>query len=189
MASRNSQFPATCATCNLPPATCHLPPLKQKLFTFAKIAISLGLIAYVFSKVHVEAVLASLASANPWLILLALAFYVLAIFIGGVKWNVLLRALDVRVPFSSVLQYMFVGFFFNNVFPANIGGDVMRGDGMACTTDRTADAAVSVVVDRLVGLLAYMSTAAVMAIVVITVMGIPTCAGCLTWRWLHSWSW
>ena len=150
---------------------CCLQPLKQKLFTFAKIAISLGLIAYVFSKVHVEAVLASLASANPWLILLALVFYVLAIVLSGVKWNVLLKALDVQVPFSAVLQYMFVGFFFNNVFPANIGGDVMRGYGMARTTDRTADAAVSVVVDRLIGLLAYMSTAAVMAIVVITVMG------------------
>ena len=137
------------ATCDL--HTCHLPPLKQKLFTFAKIAISLGLIAYVFSKVHVEAVLASLASANPWLILLALVFYVLAIVISGVKWNVLLRALDVHVPFSAVLQYMFVGFFFNNVFPANIGGDVMRGYGMARATDRTADAAVSVVVDRLDG--------------------------------------
>ena len=145
--------------------------MKQKLFTFAKIAISLGLIAYVFSKVHVEAVLASLATANPWLILLALAFFELAIIISGVKWNVLLRALDVHVPFRAVLQYMFVGFFFNNVFPANIGGDVMRGYGMARATDRTADAAVSVVVDRLVGLLAYLSMAAVMAIVVITVMG------------------
>jgi hypothetical protein len=145
--------------------------LKQKLFTFAKIAISLGLIAYVFSKVHVQAVVASLAAANPWLILLALAFYVLAIGISGAKWNVLLRALDVQVPFREVLRYIFVGFFFNNVLPANIGGDVMRGYGMARTTDRTADTAVSVVVDRLIGLLAYVSTAAVMAIVVITLMG------------------
>jgi hypothetical protein len=145
--------------------------LKQRLFTFAKIAISLGLIAYVFSKVHLPAVLASLASANPWLILLALACYVLAIVIGGMKWNVLLQALGVKVPFGAVLQYNFVGFFFNNVLPANIGGDVMRGYGMARYTDRTADAAVSVIVDRFIGLLAYMSTAAVMAIVVITVMG------------------
>ena len=65
---------------------------------------------------------------------------------------------------------MFVGFFFNSVLPANIGGDVMRGYGMARYTDRTAEAAVSVVVDRIIGLLAYMSTAAVTAIVVVRLM-------------------
>jgi uncharacterized protein (TIRG00374 family) len=144
--------------------------LKNRLFTVAKIAITLGLIAYVFSTVDRKAVAASLAAANPWLILLALAFYILAITINGVKWHVLLAALEVRVPFAAVLQYMFVGFFFNSILPANIGGDVMRGYGMARYTDRTAEAAVSVVVDRIVGLLAYMSAAAVTAIVVVRLM-------------------
>lgn len=144
--------------------------MKNKLFTVAKVAITVGLIAYVFSKVNLKAVAASLAAANPWLILLALGFYIVAITINGLKWHVLLKALDVRVPFRAVLQFMFVGFFFNSVLPANIGGDVMRGYGMARYTDRTADAAVSVVVDRIVGLLAYMSTAAVTAIVVVRLM-------------------
>lgn len=144
--------------------------MKNKLFTVAKIAITLGLIAYVFSRVNLKAVATSLAAANPWLILLALGFYLLAITINGLKWHVLLQALAVRVPFRAVLQFMFVGFFFNSVLPANIGGDLMRGYGMARTTDRTADAAVSVVVDRIVGLLAYMSTAAVTAIVVVRAM-------------------
>lgn len=144
--------------------------MKNRLFTVAKIAITLGLIAYVFSTVDRKAVAASLAAANPWLILLALAFYILAITINGVKWHVLLAALEVRVPFAAVLQYMFVGFFFNSILPANIGGDVMRGYGMARYTDRTAEAAVSVVVDRIVGLLAYMSAAAVTAIVVVRLM-------------------
>ncbi len=144
--------------------------MKNHLFTVAKIAITVGLIAYVFSKVNFKAVAASLAAANPWLILLALGFYLAAITINGLKWDVLLQALGVRVPFRAVMQFMFVGFFFNSVLPANIGGDVMRGYGMARYTDRTADAAVSVVVDRIVGLLAYMSTAAVTAIVVVRLM-------------------
>lgn len=144
--------------------------MKKHLFTFAKIAVTAGLIAYVFSTVDLKDVAASLAAANPWLILLALAFYIVAITINGMKWQVLLRALEVRVPFLAVLQFMFVGFFFNSILPANIGGDVMRGYGMARYTDRTADAAVSVVVDRIVGLLAYMSTAAVTAIVVVRLM-------------------
>lgn len=144
--------------------------LKNHLFTIAKIAITLGLIAYVFSTVNLNAVKTSLAAANPWLILAALGFYLIAITINGMKWYVLLRALDVLIPFRAVLQFMFVGFFFNSLLPANIGGDVMRGYGVARYTDRTAEAAVSVVVDRIVGLLAYMSTAAVTAIVVVRLM-------------------
>ena len=41
-----------------------------------------------------------------------------------------------------VLQFLYAGFFFNNFLPANVGGDVMRGYGLARYTDRTADAAV-----------------------------------------------
>ena len=144
--------------------------LKNRIFTLAKIAVTVGLIAYVFSTVNRKAVAASLAAADPWLILLAFLFYLIAITINGLKWNVLLQAQGVRVPFRAVMQFMFVGFFFNSILPANIGGDVMRGYGMARYTDRTADAAVSVVVDRIVGLLAYMSTAAVTAIVVVRLM-------------------
>ncbi|MEA3335319.1 MAG: lysylphosphatidylglycerol synthase transmembrane domain-containing protein [Chloroflexota bacterium] len=145
--------------------------MRDRVFTIAKIAITFGLIAYVFSKVDLQAVATSLLHANPWLVLLALLFYLIAIAINGVKWYVLLRAQEVMVPFRAVLQYMWVGVFFNNVFPANIGGDVMRGYGMARYTDRTAEAAVSVVVDRIIGLIAYMSTAAVMAVIIVTVMG------------------
>jgi len=143
---------------------------QRRLLNLAKIAITVGLLAYIFTKVDLAQVKAYLVAADYRLVALALAFYLLAIVVNGLKWQTLLRALQVRVPFSSMLQFMFVGFFFNNVLPANIGGDVMRGYGLARTTDRTAEAAVSVVVDRLVGLLAYMSTAVVTAIVVVRTM-------------------
>ena len=47
----------------------------------------------------------------------------------------------------------------------------MRGYELARYTDRTADAAVSVIVDRVIGLLAYMSTAAVAAFILVTFRG------------------
>lgn len=144
--------------------------MKDKLLTLAKVGVTVFLIAYSFSRVNLSAVSAMLASAKLWLVLLALLVYMGAISLNGLKWYVLLRALDVRVPFGAALQYMFVGAFFNNVFPANIGGDVMRGYGMAKYTERTAEAAVSVVVDRIMGLIAYMSAAAFTALVLVQVM-------------------
>jgi hypothetical protein len=75
----------------------------------------------------------------------------------------LLRAQGIPVPLGPLTNYTFVGFFFNNFLPANVGGDVMRGFGIARYTERNADAAVSVIVDRIIGLMAFMFTAVVAA--------------------------
>jgi len=74
-----------------------------------------------------------------------------------------------------VLGYTFVGYFFNNFLPGNVGGDVMRGYGLARYTERTAEAALSVVVDRIVGLMAWMSAAVAAAAVAVWMMGAATC--------------
>jgi len=145
--------------------------VRDKLINILKIVISVGLIAWVFSRVNLAEVSRQLASANLWLFGAALALYLIAITVNGVKWQLLLRAQGVHVPFRALLEFLFIGFFFNNFLPANVGGDVMRGYGLARYTDRTADAAVSVIVDRIIGLIAYMSTAAVAAIVAVNVTG------------------
>jgi hypothetical protein len=141
--------------------------LRGKLVNLLKIVISVGLVAWAFAKIDLKQVGAQLATANPWLILAALALFELAIIVNGAKWQVLLRAQGVRVPFGAVLQFLFTGFFFNNFLPANVGGDVIRGYGLARYTDRGADAAVSVIVDRIVGLTAYMGTAFLAAVIVV----------------------
>lgn len=145
--------------------------MRDKATTLLKALVSLVLIVIVFSRVDLTAVTAQLAAARPWPVLVALLFYLVAIAINAAKWLVLLRAQGVRVPFGELLQMQFVGFFFNNFLPANVGGDVMRGYTLARYTDRRTHAAVSVVVDRIVGLLAYMSSAVAAAFVLVSVAG------------------
>ncbi len=145
--------------------------MRDKIITLLKIAVSLGLIMYAFSRVPLPQVWRQLASANLGWTLLALCVFWLAMTTNAVKWQVLLHAQDVYIPFPALLQFQFIGFFFNNILPANVGGDVMRGYSLARYTDRTADAAVSVVVDRIVGLMAYMATAAVGAFAAVALAG------------------
>jgi glycosyltransferase 2 family protein len=148
---------------------------KDNLITVLKIIISLGLMIALFyyflsDPVKREALLTILAAANYWYLLLALIIYILAIITNAIKWFILLRAQGVPVPLGPVTNYTFVGFFFNNFFPANIGGDIMRGYGLARYTEQSAEAAVSVVVDRIMGLLAFMFTAVVAALLVVYVL-------------------
>ncbi len=145
--------------------------MQDKFVTLLKIVVSLGLITLALARANLAEVATQLGSARLWLVGLALLLYVLAIVVNGLKWQVLLRAQGIHVPFAAMLRFLFVGFFFNNFLPANVGGDVMRGYGLARYTDRTADAAVSVIVDRVVGLTAYLSTAVAAAIVAVNFTG------------------
>ena len=138
--------------------------MKKNIVDFlVKAVVSLGLVGYLLWRVKWGELLPLLSTLNGWLFGLAFVLYLGAITNSAFKWFVLLRALEIDVPFLELLSYSFVGVFFNNFLPANIGGDVMRGYGLARYTSRTADAAISVVVDRLVGLTAFMFTAVVAA--------------------------
>ena len=149
--------------------------MKDNLSTLLKAAISIGLVIYLFyrflSDPQDRATLQGyLNTANYWYLLLALGFQASAMIVNAVKWWVLLKAQGIPVPLKPVINYTFVGFFFNNFLPANMGGDVMRGFGLARYTERSAEAAVSVIVDRIIGLLAFMFTALIAALVAVNVI-------------------
>ena len=145
--------------------------MKDRLLTVLKIVVSVGLIAYLFYKADLNVVAEAIRTANYLYLLVAVILYAGAVTSGGLKWFILLKAQAIEIPFLELLSYTFVGVFFNNFLPANVGGDVMRGYGLARYTDRTADAAVSVVVDRFVGLIAFMTAAFAAAIFVVFYVG------------------
>jgi hypothetical protein len=86
----------------------------------------------------------------------AMCFVVFLIIING-RWWWLLRANRLEVGFFEVQRLAWIGFFFNNVIPGTTGGDVVKAVYIAkrCSTDRVR-ALVSVVVDRIVGLLSLL---------------------------------
>lgn len=140
------------------------------MITLLKIAVSLGLMAYLFSRMELATLGATLEAANYLYLVPAALLFLGAMTSAAAKWYVLLRAQGVEIPFRAVLSYTYVGFFFNNFLPANVGGDMMRGYGLARYTEQAAEAAVSVVVDRLVGLIAFMIAALIAAVVAAVAM-------------------
>ena len=127
-------------------------------------AISLGLVAYIVTRptiLHADWG-HMLANLHPWLWLLGLAVYFFAIGMNVFKWQYLLNTLGVRVPYPDLFRHNLVGLFFANLLNM-IGADVARGwdlaRGMDGTPGVTAPVAVSVLVDRLVGLAAFLVAA------------------------------
>ncbi len=143
--------------------------MRDKLITALKIVVSLGLIAYLLSRVGLHQVVEAMrsASTNYVYLFISLALYFGAIAVGAVKWRILLRAQEIRVPLSNLLSYTLVGLFFGNLLPTNVGGDLVRGYDLARHTSLPAETAISVLVDRMVGLIAFIFVAVVMALLVV----------------------
>jgi uncharacterized protein (TIRG00374 family) len=138
--------------------------LRERFQTLLKVAISLALIAYIFTRPSIQnvdwGVVLSQVRPGPWL--LAFAVYFIAIGFNVLKWQYLLRTLDVPVPFAGLYRHNLVGLFFANLPLSMVGADIARGWDLARSTEgKTAEVAVSVLVDRLVGLAAFLLAAVV----------------------------
>ena len=118
-----------------------------------RIVFTILFLLFVFTQVDVAEVMEDMRQANLIYVSLAVLFFMLALVANAFKWGVLLRAQGVEVPWSAVIRYTFVGTFFSSFLPSAIGGEVLRGYELARYTNRSADAAVSIVVDRLIGLI------------------------------------
>jgi glycosyltransferase 2 family protein len=141
--------------------------MKAHLRTVVGITLSLLLLAWVLRDVSAREVARELAEAD----LLLLAFSILITMSGfgvrAVRWGILLRPLNRRIPFRPRFAAVMIGFAANNVLPARVG-EFARALTLARVTSVSATASfATLVVERildglvLVGLLfAAMATAA-----------------------------
>jgi len=84
--------------------------------------------------------------------LLSLGVFGSAQFLLAWRWWWLLRAQEIRIGFGAVVRLHFLGLFYNNFMPGSVGGDLLRMWYVAKHTEKKLEAAVSVFVDRVVGL-------------------------------------
>jgi uncharacterized protein (TIRG00374 family) len=147
---------------------------RQHALNLLKIAIGLGLLWFLYSRLEDPAALwQQTVNANRWLLLLALLSHALAVALSASKWWLLLRAQQIPVPLSRLLAFQWMGIFFDNFVPAQVGGDVLRGYNLARDTHRTADAAASILIDRFTGLTAFMLAAAFSSTTILLTGGLP----------------
>ncbi|MBX3010779.1 MAG: flippase-like domain-containing protein [Caldilineaceae bacterium] len=139
--------------------------MRNRLTTVLKLAVSIGLLYYLFAKLGDPAEYwRKWVAADKSLLLLGALCYAAAVALSGLKWGLLLHAAGLPITRPRLLQYQWMAEFFNNFLPAQVGGDVMRGYALASDTHRAADAAASVLIDRFIGLMVFMGAAAVAAV-------------------------
>ncbi|MBL8630449.1 MAG: flippase-like domain-containing protein [Rhodospirillaceae bacterium] len=144
-------------------------------------AITLGLLAFLATKVDVAAALTRLQGASVGLLLLAVVIVTLEIPLAAFRWMLLAQRTGAEMSFRLALQLSFAGLFFGQVLPASIGGDVVRGYLAYRNGVEWQPLVSSLVLDRIIALLAA---------VVLILLGLPwmlgNAVGALTWTAVAS---
>src|ERR1051325_1315760 len=135
---------------------------KPILILLAKIVVSMGLLAFFFSRIHIERFFHTFASANFVYIGLAMLIYFVSQFLGAIRWKVLAEPLGFNTTLKLYFAFYLIGMLFNLFAPGTVGGDVRRIYYLAREgdTDRdtrwggsTMNSAVVVFIDRLIGMM------------------------------------
>src|SRR4051812_5205844 len=122
-------------------------------------AVAAALLAGLAGLVDWSGVLAALRRTAPAPLLAAFAVCVLGVVISAAKWWLLLGRAGVALPLSEAARLYWVGMFFSNFLPTSVGGDAVRL-ALTPSTNRQAQVAGSILVERLTGFVVMLALCA-----------------------------
>jgi uncharacterized protein (TIRG00374 family) len=104
--------------------------MKQRARTIirwaAKVGVSATLMAFLLHKIPAHQIMDLAARADRGMLLLATLVFLASNVAGWFQWHALLRASGVALAEHDTFRFYFIGLFFNNLLPANIGGDAVK---------------------------------------------------------------
>ena len=167
--------------------------MKQKLLAIARLLVSVGILAYLFNGIfrdearkavpdldtltwaqreHIvwtkgpHALWEVFQRVDLWCFAGGIALMGVVCVLGIVRWRMILKVQGLELSFPRASSIFFVGMFFNAFLLGSTGGDVIKAWYVAHETHhKKAEAVATVVVDRLIGLLAlFVLTLIMMAV-------------------------
>jgi len=118
-----------------------------------KVSISLALIVFLAKNVNFVEIIELLTSIKVNYIFAAILVLMVQILIANIRWIIVLNALNFSILYVKLLQYLWIGIFFNQMLPSSIGGDAARIYYLKTTGGNTKQAVLGVFLDRFFGIL------------------------------------
>lgn len=140
--------------------------MKKTLITIAQILITVGILYFVFRDAEKRALMAeALRNADGRWFLTGLAVFSMVFVFAAWRWLLLLRAQQIEVPFPRVIALFMIGMFFNLFMLGATGGDVVKIYLLLKETQKKAAAFLTVVMDRVIGLIAIVCIAVTILVI------------------------
>jgi uncharacterized protein (TIRG00374 family) len=135
--------------------------MKNFALFLIKLLVSAGLCFFVWKNIASTPEIDSadfyaiMKNIDYWYLVFALFCIFLSYFSGCFQWKQLLATQNIKMTYVNLLRFYFIGSFFNNFMPGNVGGDLKKIYDINQNSKETVGAAISAtVLDRLCGLYA-----------------------------------
>ncbi len=125
---------------------------RQLAIFFAKLVVSGALIWFVLSQLSLTEIRDAMTKPHWGWLGAALAVYGLSAVAGAQQWAWILRTAGITAPAREIRRLYFIGLFFNNFLPANIGGDAYKIIDLGRREHRPLGVFCATLMDRLIGL-------------------------------------
>ncbi len=142
--------------------------IKSLLWTLVKVAVAtvIFVVIYQRNQESLRELPATLAAANYLFLIpvLFLSFYM--IFITALRWSLLLKVQGIVFSVRHLLCINWIGCFFNNFMPGGTGGDLIKlVYAIRGAPEKKSQILMSIIVDRLIGLIGLFILFAVMLLI------------------------
>lgn len=128
---------------------------RNILIALVQIGFSLGLLAVLFSQLSFDDFRDAQSAIHARNLIIALVCFVLSYLLTSFNWFFLLRTLEVQVSYPKVLLTNLSGLFYGSVIPSSLSNDVARGLRLYQSEKKHAELTLSIVLDRLTGLIVF----------------------------------
>ena len=125
--------------------------MRNATILVLKLAVSIGLVWFAFSKIDMATTWATLRAIAPAAIVGALVLLFIQLLLGALRLRALLGALGARYRPAAALEVVLIGAFFSQTMISFVGGDAMRIWRIIRSRVSVAIAAKSVLFDRVAG--------------------------------------
>jgi len=127
--------------------------IKKSISYILRFIVAAAALYMAFRKENLRQVGQDLLKPNLWVVAAAMGLYIISQLIFVSRWYLLLRVQSIKIGYWPAVRLHFLGLFYNNCLPGSVGGDFLRAWYVTKHTEKKLEAALSVFVDRAVGLM------------------------------------
>ncbi|MEM8758172.1 MAG: lysylphosphatidylglycerol synthase transmembrane domain-containing protein [Planctomycetota bacterium] len=136
-------------------------PYAGRVIFAVKLTVSIALLVYMLIRADAGAVWSKITGADTLPLFLACLTPFVGYWLISLRWKRLLTAARVRVRQRPLYRASMIAMFYNQLLPSTVGGDVARGIEAHRAGVPKATALSSLVVDRIIGIVALAVLAAI----------------------------
>lgn len=133
------------------------------VWTLAKILLGAALIGALFMLGGLDVSVLATAASRWGYLAAGIVCVASAISLGAVRWHIILGVPGIHPPFADTFRLTCIGTFFNACLPGCLSGDTVKAYYVVRdhTEKKVAEAAATILVDRVIGMAAFMCIASV----------------------------